>query len=61
MVDPDGLPGSWEAARTALRLTAEGTPGDPGPRVVHADEAGGLLALAHAVGPDTPEIADVTA
>ncbi|GGV24160.1 hypothetical protein GCM10010182_53190 [Actinomadura cremea] len=61
VVDPDGLPGSWEAARTALRLTAEGTPGDPGPRVVHADEAGGLLALALAVGPDTPEIADVTA
>ncbi|MEV5827356.1 helix-turn-helix domain-containing protein [Spirillospora sp. NPDC052242] len=60
-VDVDGLPDSWEAARTALRLTAEGTPDDPGPRVVHADEAGGLLALARAVGPDSPKIPDVTA
>ncbi|MBE1537281.1 helix-turn-helix domain-containing protein [Actinomadura algeriensis] len=57
----DGLPESWKAARTALRLTAEGTPGDPGPRVVHADEAGGLMVLARTVGPDAPPIPDVAA
>jgi hypothetical protein len=56
---PDQLPGSAAAARLALRLTAEGTPADPGPRVVHAQDAGGLLVLASAVGPGTPPHADV--
>ena len=44
------LPASWAAARTALRFTAEGTQQDPGPRVVRADELGGLALLANAVG-----------
>jgi hypothetical protein len=57
---PD-LPASWAAARAALRLTAAGTDDDPGPQVVHADEVGGLLLLAAAVGPGTPPIADVQA
>ncbi|GLI03213.1 helix-turn-helix domain-containing protein [Phytohabitans aurantiacus] len=55
------LPRSWAAARTALRFTAEGTAQDPGPRVVYADELGGLAALATAVGPGTPPVPDVLA
>ncbi|WP_436533390.1 helix-turn-helix domain-containing protein [Actinoplanes sp. HUAS TT8] len=55
------LPASYAAARTALRLTAEGTERDPGPRVVHADELGGLALLAATVGPDTAPIPDVQA
>jgi hypothetical protein len=55
------LPASWAAARIALRLTAEGTDDDPGPRVVHADEVGGLALLAGSVGPGTPPIPDVLA
>jgi hypothetical protein len=55
------LPASWNAARTALRLTAEGTEDDPGPRVVYADEMGGLALLAESVGPATPPIPDVLA
>ncbi|MBO3749670.1 helix-turn-helix domain-containing protein [Streptosporangiaceae bacterium NEAU-GS5] len=55
------LPASWAAARLALRLTAEGTPDDPGPRIVHADQSGALMVLAAAVGPATPPIADVVA
>ncbi|MGW3408476.1 helix-turn-helix domain-containing protein [Streptomyces sp. NPDC000888] len=57
-VEPDGLPQSLAAARTALRLTAEGTARDPGPRTVYADELGGLVLLADAVGPDTPPVPD---
>ncbi|MFJ3670189.1 helix-turn-helix domain-containing protein [Streptomyces sp. NPDC090106] len=45
---PD-LPRSWDAARTALRFTAEGTAQDPGERVVHADDLGGLALLADLV------------
>lgn len=56
---PDELPASATAARLALRLTADGTPADPGPRVVHAEDVGGLLVLAAAVGPTTPRHADV--
>lgn len=56
---PDELPGSAAAARLALRLTADGTPADPGPQVVHAQEVGGLLVLASAVGPETGKHADV--
>jgi hypothetical protein len=55
------LPGSWTAARTALRLAAEGTEADPGPRVVHADTLGGLAVLARAIGPDTEPVPDVRA
>ncbi|MBL7632974.1 helix-turn-helix domain-containing protein [Frankia sp. CN6] len=55
------LPSSWAAAQTALRLTAEGTARDPGPRVVHADDLGGLAVLASAVGPDTRPVPDVLA
>ncbi|MEV7339304.1 helix-turn-helix domain-containing protein [Streptomyces sp. NPDC093544] len=57
-VEPAELPRSWAGARTALRLTAEGTVHDPGPRTVYADELGGLALLAAAVGPDTPPIPD---
>lgn len=60
-VPPLKLPSSWAAARVALRLTAQGTAGDPGPRVVYAEEAGGLAVLAAAVGPDTPPAPDVLA
>lgn len=52
------LPASWAAARTALRLTAAGTDDDPGPRVVHADQMGGLALLAASVGPATLPIPD---
>jgi sugar diacid utilization regulator len=55
------LPASWAAARTALRLTAEGTERDPGPRVVYAEELGGLAVLAAAVGPGTEPSPDVRA
>jgi hypothetical protein len=55
------LPASWAAARTALRLTAEGTEDDPGPRTVYADELGGLAILAEATGPGTTPIPDVKA
>jgi hypothetical protein len=44
------LPRSWDAARTALRFTAEGTADDPGPRVVDADELGGIALLIGLVG-----------
>jgi hypothetical protein len=53
-----GLPASWAAARTALRFTAEGTADDPGPRIVHADELGGLALLATAISSQTPRVLD---
>ncbi|QWB21595.1 helix-turn-helix domain-containing protein [Streptomyces koelreuteriae] len=55
------LPRSWTAARTALRFTAEGTPQDPGPRVVHADELGGIALLADLVVPGAEPPPDVRA
>jgi len=55
------LPGSWAAARTALRFTAEGTPRDPGPRVVYADELGGIALLADLVVPGAEPPPDVRA
>nr|WP_281371430.1 helix-turn-helix domain-containing protein [Petropleomorpha daqingensis] len=55
------LPASWAAARTALRFTAEGTEADPGPRVVRAEELGGLLLLADAVRPGGDVPPDVRA
>ncbi|MFE2727785.1 helix-turn-helix domain-containing protein [Kitasatospora sp. NPDC059327] len=60
-VDPAGLPRSWAAARTALRLTADGTAQDPGPRTVYAEDLGALTLLAAAVGPDTPPVPDLLA
>ncbi|TYB57459.1 PucR family transcriptional regulator [Nonomuraea sp. PA05] len=52
------LPQTVAAARAAARFTADGTPADPGPRVVHAEDLGGLIMLTAAVdaglgaGPD---------
>ncbi|MEU1182452.1 helix-turn-helix domain-containing protein [Streptomyces sp. NPDC005820] len=53
------LPRSWAAARTALRFTAEGTAQDPGPRVVYADELGGIALLAEVVLPGAEPPPDV--
>lgn len=53
------LPGSWTAARTALRFTADGM--EPGPRVVYADELGTLALLADVVVPGMRPPADVRA
>ncbi|MFC8520909.1 helix-turn-helix domain-containing protein [Streptomyces sp. NPDC057257] len=55
------LPGSLAAARTALRFTAEGTAQDPGPRVVYADELGGIALLADLVAPGAEPPPDVRA
>lgn len=55
------LPRSWAEARTALRFTAEGTPQDPGPQVVHADELGGIALLAGLVAPGSEPPPDVRA
>ncbi|WP_416982115.1 helix-turn-helix domain-containing protein [Streptomyces sp. T028] len=55
------LPRSWAAARTALRFTAEGTGQDPGPRVVYADELGGIALLADVVLPGAEPPPDVQA
>ncbi|MFF5521616.1 helix-turn-helix domain-containing protein [Streptomyces coeruleorubidus] len=55
------LPRSWAEARTALRFTAEGTPQDPGPRVVYADELGGIALLADIVVPGAEPPPDVRA
>ncbi|MFF7374892.1 helix-turn-helix domain-containing protein [Streptomyces massasporeus] len=55
------LPRSWAEARTALRFTAEGTPQDPGPRVVHAEQLGGIALLADVVAPGAEPPPDVRA
>jgi hypothetical protein len=55
------LPRSWAEARTALRFTAEGTPQDPGPRVVYADELGGIALLADLVVPGAEPPSDARA
>ncbi|WP_328470726.1 helix-turn-helix domain-containing protein [Actinoplanes sp. NBC_00393] len=55
------LPASYVAARAALRFTADGTEQDPGPRVVHADQLGGLILLAATVRPGTEPVPDVRA
>jgi hypothetical protein len=52
------LPASWAAARTALRLTAEGTDEDPGPRTLYAEQLGALALLAESIGPETPLVPD---
>jgi hypothetical protein len=53
------LPRSWAAARTALRFTADGTAQDPGPRVMYADELGGIALLADLVAPGAEPPPDV--
>ncbi|MDK1342409.1 helix-turn-helix domain-containing protein [Streptomyces sp. 378] len=55
------LPRSWAEARTALRFSAEGTPQDPGPRVVYAEELGGIALLADVVAPGAEPPPDVRA
>ncbi|MGW1777593.1 helix-turn-helix domain-containing protein [Streptomyces sp. NPDC002143] len=55
------LPRSWAAARTALRFTADGTAQDPGPRVVYAEELGGIALLADLVLPGAEPLPDVHA
>ncbi|GAA0447943.1 hypothetical protein GCM10010167_01790 [Paractinoplanes deccanensis] len=55
------LPESWAAARVALRFAAEGTEHDPGRRVVHADELGGLVLLAEAIRPGAEPHPDLCA
>ncbi|WP_448616635.1 helix-turn-helix domain-containing protein [Modestobacter sp. URMC 112] len=51
------LPASGAQARLALRLTAEGTEEDPGPRVVHADRLGALPLLVQAAdGATVPDV-----
>jgi len=51
------LPESWAAARVALRFASE----EPGRRVVHAEELGGLALLADLVAPGAEPPADVRA
>jgi hypothetical protein len=58
---PLDLPWTVEQARAAARFTAEGTATDPGPRVVHAEDLGGLLLLAQAVDGHPESIPDLLA
>ncbi|WP_307872934.1 helix-turn-helix domain-containing protein [Paractinoplanes ovalisporus] len=53
------LPASWAEARLALRLTAEGTEADPGPRIVHADRLGTLALLIRALDAAPEPVPDV--
>ncbi|MEV0667733.1 helix-turn-helix domain-containing protein [Actinomadura luteofluorescens] len=53
------LPGTVAAARAATRFTADGTPADPGPRIVYAEELGGLILLADAPAGAVPDLAAV--
>jgi hypothetical protein len=55
------LPGSWEGALVALRLTAGGTALDPGPRQLRYEELGGLALLATSVPAAAARIPDVAA
>ncbi|GAA2616865.1 PucR family transcriptional regulator [Paractinoplanes durhamensis] len=56
-VPPMDLPASYAAARTALRFAADGTPEDPGPTVVHADDLGAVALLADVpVDADAPDL-----
>lgn len=55
------LPRSWADARTALRFTAQGTAQDPGPKIVYADELGGVALLADLVAPGAEPPPDVQA
>ncbi|SEO40611.1 helix-turn-helix domain-containing protein [Trujillonella endophytica] len=60
-VDAADLPASWAAARLALRLTAEGTAEDPGPRIVHADDLGAVTLLVEAADARPEPVPDVRA
>jgi hypothetical protein len=55
------LPNSWLAARLALRLAAEGTTADPGPRVVYADQLGALALLVRLADDCLEPISDIVA
>ena len=55
------LPASWAAARLALRLTAEGTEADPGPRAVFSDDLGALASLVRVADTEGSEVPDVRA
>ncbi|GAA2715381.1 helix-turn-helix domain-containing protein [Actinoplanes palleronii] len=55
------LPASWAAAQIALRFTADGTEADPGPRLVHAEQLGGLALLAAVIIPNAAPVPDVSA
>ena len=55
------LPTSWSQASLALRLTAEGTQEDPGPRVVHADDLGVLPLLVRTATAEGEAIPDLRA
>ncbi|WP_029432523.1 helix-turn-helix domain-containing protein [Blastococcus sp. URHD0036] len=59
VVAPAELPASWAAARLALRLTAEGTETDPGPRVVSAESLGALALLVRAADDEPGPLPDV--
>ncbi|GAA0921815.1 helix-turn-helix domain-containing protein [Pseudonocardia zijingensis] len=58
-VDAPDLPISAARARTALRFSADDTADDPGARVVHADDLGGLELIAAAVDAGAPPTADL--
>lgn len=60
-VPVEELPMSWEGALVALRLTADGTALDPGPRQLRHAELGGLALLATSVPTAAAQIADVAA
>lgn len=60
-VPVEELPTSWEGALVALRLTADGTALDPGPRQLRHAELGGLALLATSVPTAAARIADVAA
>jgi sugar diacid utilization regulator len=53
------LPASAARARTALRFAADDTAEDPGARIVHADDLGGLELLAAAVDAGAPPTEDL--
>ncbi|MFG2964826.1 MULTISPECIES: helix-turn-helix domain-containing protein [unclassified Streptomyces] len=57
----EDLPRSWDAARTALRFTADGGGQEPERPVVHADELGDVALLAALVVPGAEPAPDVRA
>ncbi|MEV7601362.1 helix-turn-helix domain-containing protein [Kitasatospora sp. NPDC089797] len=61
VVTLDELPVSWAGSLAALRLTAEGTAAEPGPRQLRHDELGGLTVLTERLSPDEALVPDVRA
>lgn len=55
------LPRSWAGAIAALRLTADGTPDNPGPRQLCHDDLGALAAVAAQLAPAAALVDDVLA